>query len=253
MFDRTNYDKLYKPYVESLKVSSSKKEKEYLFRKGDDFVSLMEELDNKGFLKETSQENLDRINEICDVSINNFDHVRQLYLTLQGLRENRREENGEYIILNDEFVGEIKFSAKQLVIAWGWAYSSLCEIMRQFLISLIDFEKVNCNQRNKITSGLGSAIWSLKNLGIEKLSFFNDIDTNVRNAFSHFEFRFDGNKIHCWNDPEKYQDNPWRGDLIEGEEGCIILTDLLKLVLNADRSTLPMMFVCIDLIKTAKQ
>ena len=71
--------------------------------------------------------------------------------------------------------------------------------------------------------------------------FFDDIDSQVRNSFFHFSFKFKGNKIYCQNNPKKYFKNTWRTKQDNNQSDFIYLSDLLTLMLNVDRSILPLM------------
>ena len=120
--------------------------------------------------------------------------------------------------------------------------------MREHLMSIIDFTKFRGNE----PTGLGALIHSLRTEGVTNLSFFDDIDTKVRNSFSHLDFKIDNDRIYCEHKPNVYVNHSWRTEEDQNQSEYILYADLLKLVVNGDRSSFTVMLGCIYFINSVE-
>jgi len=213
------------------------KEKNYTRDKGKKIIDLLIELETGNHLIGLDSDAVGSIRKDIDSMMFNYDHIRNMHLGFMKMIENHKGSSPKTeIILNDKNGNEYKITMNQIVTFFAWNYCSLCEIMRSFFMSVIDFS----NLRGRNPTGLGSVIKTLKDNEIG-VSFFNDIDTQVRNSFFHLTFRFDKDRIYCKNEPEKHKTNPWRKPEDNSQSDYIVLTDLIKLILNADRSNYVLM------------
>jgi len=215
----------------------SQKEQRYIRDKGNKIIDLLLELENKNFLKDLSRSEAQEIqNKKLKNVILNHDHIKRLNQTFIKLVENIKQGSPKTEVkLKDKCGNEYKITMNQIVTFLAWTYCSLCEVMLQFLSSIIDFNKMNVRQ----PTGLGKLIYTLKYKQIN-VAFFEDIDTKVRNSFFHLDFRFSGKKVYCKHNPEIYKNKrlfPWRTQEDNNQSEYILLLDLLWLALYADRST----------------
>ncbi len=225
-------------------IQTSGKEIEYMSSKGEDICDLFEELDQKDLLRSISKDKAIELNESFVNSLKNFMEIRNLMLTIQNLTQIAERTSIDTIRIRDSKAGVIEFNTKQLAIMWGITYASLCEIIKEYLISVIDFKKV-CGSN---PSGIGQLITKLKKYGVKNLNYFKDIDPNVRNAFFHLDFKIDGDKIYCKNNPSIYSEEGFMVDKRRTKD-YIYVYDLLQLLLKSDRSTYPLMGISLYLLK----
>lgn len=219
----------------------SEKERYYVLKKGDAFIDLLIELENKNLLKRLDNDEVVKIRSELDNLVFNFEHIKNLYLSYFSLVDRNKQTSAKTEIkLKDDLGNDYLLTMNQIVTIFAWTYCSLCEFMRSWITPVIDFTKL----KGRYPTGLGSLIRSLKDNGITNLSFFEDIDTEVRNSFFHLNFRFNKEKIYCKHKPEVYHNNSWRTQTDNNQSDYILLTDLIQLVLNGDRSSYTIMLGC---------
>jgi len=146
--------------------------------KGDQLMCLFTGLDQKGLLRPPGEIDFKSIGNV----LSNFDEVNQLNATLlrlykQSLEKDRRNSALPFA---DGCGNRYSISEKQLVILWGWAYCSLCEVMKTLMAGLVRFP-----QR---PSGIGEVIMALERVGGLDISYFDFVEPGVRNAFFHLDF-----------------------------------------------------------------
>lgn len=239
MIDVGNFKRFYKT-ASSKWSNGDTKLYEYLLDKGDLLIRLINNANSLGFIKENSKEEYEKIELNLKRTLENFKHVKKPVLMYFDLLKNAQQEKEDTLVLIDNKAGKIEITAQQIATMIGWCYATLCEIMRQYFLEILDFDKINANGRSKVPTGIGAVISSLDSKGIP-VEFFKDIDSKVRNSFFHFDFEFRGDLIYCENKPEKYINNPWRTEADNLQSDYIRLADLHTLMLNADRSMLPLM------------
>ena len=153
--------------------------------KGEQLIHLFVELDKRNLLKSQNQVDFKRIGNV----LKNFDEVNALNATLLKLYKADRgyDRTRTDVLIKDE--GEIKYSisVKQFVIQWGWAYCSLCEVMKTVLTEIIQFPTK--------PTGIGEVIMALEDLRGLDLSYFDFVEPRVRNSFFHLDFCLDGENI----------------------------------------------------------
>jgi len=230
-----NYESFYNTAVEKYSNNNIRKKK-YFHSKGQLFVKLVQTLNNKKLLKQYDAKQYEKLNKNFQTALRNFDHVKELtQLFYKLLKESKRKDKST-LLIKDDTVGEINITAQQIVTQVGWTYCTLCEILRQYLISIIDFKKIT----KQNPTGIGAAIKTLEDNGFP-VDFFEDVDSKVRNSFFHFDFEFKEDKIFCDNYPSKYKDNKWRTEKDNSQKEYILLADLMVLVSHVDESMLPPM------------
>lgn len=227
------------------------KTKIYFRKKGILLGNLIDELQIKGFLKHVDKNVTDNINKVSEVTLKNFDQLKNMTQSYLNVIDKKLDIKYDVstIILRDSDEEKHHFTAHQVGILIGLTYSAFCELLRQFFILIIDFEIMGYD---KEPTGLGRLIWMLENKKIKKLEFFYDIDTRVRNSFAHFDFKFDGDKLYCKNNPKAYEENEWRNSLDNSQKDYILLSDLFMLLKKLDGSTYSLMHACIHMQKKAE-
>jgi hypothetical protein len=121
--------------------------------------------------------------------LRNFDEVNQLNGTLLRLYKASREKGRTRpaVPFRDEAGNTYAVSQGQLVIQWGWAYCSLCEVMKTVMTGLVRFPAKPI--------GIGEVIMALERAGGLEMSYFDFVDPGVRNAFFHLDFCHEGGEI----------------------------------------------------------
>jgi hypothetical protein len=154
-------------------------------RKGGELIALFAELDRREMLR--SHDDID-FTSIGNV-LRNFDEVNQLNGTLLRLYKASREKGRTRpaVPFRDEAGNTYAVSQGQLVIQWGWAYCSLCEVMKTVMTGLVRFPAKPI--------GIGEVIMALERAGGLEMSYFDFVDPGVRNAFFHLDFCHEGGEI----------------------------------------------------------
>ena len=150
-------------------------------QKGEQLIDLFVELDKRNLLKSPAQIDFKWIGNV----LKNFDDVNRLNTTLLKLY-NGRDGTQTDVSIKDGGGTRYSISTKQFVIQWGWAYCSLCEVMKTVLTEIIQFPTK--------PNGIGEAITALGNKGLD-LSYFDFVEPKVRNSFFHLDFCLDGGDI----------------------------------------------------------
>ena len=122
----------------------TEKEKDYTRKKGEILVTWFKELEKSNYFKELNETEIKLINEKLDNTMNNFEQVRRLYLSLINMvmtsEHNKPKTEINFV---DEFGNNLTIHVNQMIIIFGWFYSSLCEVMKHLLMSIIDFKKIS--------------------------------------------------------------------------------------------------------------
>lgn len=180
---------------------------------GDRLAGLFVELDKKGLLRPADGIDFKSIGNV----LRNFDEVNQLNATLLRLYKQSREKDRSNAALPfaDESGNRYSLSEKQLVILWGWAYCSLCEVMKTLMTELVRFpEKPN---------GIGEVIMELERVGGLDLSYFDFVEPRVRNAFFHLDFGLERGAI-----------------MIEGRREPLTVAEIVETTTRIDAIIYPM-------------
>ncbi len=253
MFDKYEFlnvfEKAFNTQQHSKLRGLSDKEVEYIKNKAFLLAELVDELKTRNYLRRIDNETRASLNEVNNICIKNYDEVKNLYLQYTNILDIGQKKTSNKIIFEDIRGNKLTFTAHQVVIVWGWTYATLCEIMKKYLVSFIDFDIM----RGQKVYAVGGAINKFSKEKIKNIDYFSDIDPKVRNAFFHFDFEFKGKCIYCTNCPDKYQNNPWRNTNNSKESECLELADLLKLVLDADRSLYPLMVLSLYLLRPQRR
>lgn len=154
-------------------------------RKGDQLIALFAGLDRCGMLRGHDDIDFKSIGNV----LRNFDEVNQLNGALLRLYKGSRGKGGARpaVPFRDEAGNAYVLTLEQLVIQWGWAYCSLCEVMKTVMTGLVRFPQK--------PTGIGELINALERAGGLELSYFDFVDPGVRNAFFHLDFCLDGGEI----------------------------------------------------------
>jgi hypothetical protein len=154
-------------------------------QKGDQLIGLFVELDRRGLLKSPDEIDFQSIGNV----LQNFDEVNILNAALLKLYKEYKglERPRTHVPIMDSNGARYSIAVKQFVIQWGWAYCSLCEVMKTVMTGLVRFP-----QR---PTGIGEVIMALERAGGLELSYFDFVDPGLRNAFFHLDFSFDGGEI----------------------------------------------------------
>lgn len=255
MIDKKEFLKILEIGINEHMDNLSIEEKNYVREKGNKIIDLLIELENKKLLKPMTfaDEVQDIQSKLKNVTLN-FDHIRNLYLSCYNLVEKNKQGSPKTEIkLKDELGNEFIISMNQIIIIFAWTYCSLCEVMREWLMLIMDFTKFKGDYPQNIPTGIGSLIWSLRGNNVTNISFFDDIDPKVRNSFFHLQFEFKRDKIYCKHNPKVHMHNPWKKPADNNQSDYILLEDLFKLVMNGDRSSYALMHGCIYCIQKRKK
>lgn len=180
-------------------------EKDYTRDKGNKIIDMLIELENGNLLKTLNNTEANNIRQELNNPIKNFEYIRNLYLSCHDLVKNSQISSSNEIKLKDVLGNEYVINGNQIVNIFAWTYCSLCEVIREHLMLIIDLTQLSGRE----PTGLGSLIQSLRNKGVTNLSFFDDIDIPVRNSFFHLKFKIDNNRIYCKHKPNVYVNNSW--------------------------------------------
>lgn len=153
--------------------------------KGEQLAALFAELDKRDLLRSPDDIDFKRIGTV----LRNFDEVNTLNATLLKLyrQHEGKDRTRSAIPFKDDGGRQYSISVKQLVIQWGWAYCSLCEVMKTMMTELVRFPSK--------PTGIGEVILALESLGGLELSYFDFVEPRVRNSFFHLDFCLDGADI----------------------------------------------------------
>jgi len=153
--------------------------------KGEQLIDLFVELDRRDLLRSPDEIDFKSIGNV----LKNFDEVNKLNATLLKLyKENKGQDRAPTAIaFKDDSGRQYSISVKQLVIQWGWAYCSLCEVMKTMVTELIRFPAK--------PTGIGEAILALERAKGLHLAYFDFVEPRVRNSFFHLDFSLDGGDI----------------------------------------------------------
>ena len=154
-------------------------------RKGDQLIALFAGLDRRGMLWGHDDIDFKSIGNV----LRNFDEVNQLNGALLRLYKGSRGKGGARpaVPFRDDAGNAYALTLEQLVIQWGWAYCSLCEVMKTVMTGLVRFPAR--------PAGIGEVIMALERAGGLELSYFDFVDPGVRNAFFHLDFCLAGGDI----------------------------------------------------------
>lgn len=191
--------------------------------KGEQLINLFVELDKRGLLKPPEKIDFKRIGNV----LKNFDEVNILNMTLLKLYRGNKglDRTHKDVPFKDNNGIQYSISIKQFVIQWGWAYCSLCEVMKTILTEIVQFPTK--------PSGIGEVIMALENKGLD-LSYFDFVDPKVRNSFFHLDFCLDGEQI-----------------IIAGKRTPVKVTDLFESTMQIDAIIYPLIGI-IQLIVNKK-
>lgn len=220
-------------------------EKEYVRTKGDNIIDLLIELKEKHMLENLTATKIAEIRQKADELVLNFDHIKKLYQILHKLIALNGAGNQTEIKIKDTLENEYKLNMNQIVTIFAWTYCSLCELIKQYFTFILNNSIGN-------PTGIGMLKDKLQERQVTNLSFFEDIDNRVRNSFFHFDFKFEGTKIYCKNKSEIYHEYSWRTNEDNQQSEYILLSDLFKLIINADRSSYVMLNALEYLISKAQ-
>ncbi len=230
--DKTKFIQFLKDYVNRSLSDISQKEKDFLLRKGEQLIDLINEIGSKGFLKVFTKDEIEVIDKKSKPTIKNIEELGKITLSFLDMITNNTNAQGAELSLKDSLNNEYRISAHQIAIIIGMTYSSSCEHNRFWLMQIIDFSKMKDKKGNKIENepkGIGALQNILKTNKITKLEFFDHIDSNLRNSFFHLNFEFEGMKLYCKNNTGR--------DYIE-------LHELINSTFNVDRSGFVLMCAC---------
>ena len=148
-------------------------------------IDLFVELEKRNLLKSPDQIDFKRIGNV----LKNFDEVNTLNATLLKLFKGYNGQDGTRtdVPIKDDGGKHYSISVKQFVIQWGWAYCSLCELMKTILTEIIRFPQK--------PTGIGEVIMALEDFRGLDLSYFDFVEPRVRNSFFHLDFCLDGENI----------------------------------------------------------
>ena len=191
--------------------------------KGEQLIDLFVELDKRGLLKPPGQIDFKRIGNV----LKNFDEVNILNMTLLKLYGGTRGLDGSRsaVQFKDDAGNPYSISTKQFVIQWGWAYCSLCEVMKTIMTGIVEFPTK--------PNGIGEVIMALETKGLD-LSYFDFVEPKVRNSFFHLDFCLDGKDI-----------------IIAGKSTPLNVTDLIESTMQIDAIIYPLIGI-IQLIVNKK-
>ena len=200
--DKTKFIEFLKDYVNKSLFDVSQKQKDFIFKKGEQLIDLINEIGSKGFLKELTKDEIGVIDKKSEPITKNIEELGKMTLSFLDMVTNNTNAQGAALSLKDSLNNEYRISAHQIAIIIGMTYSSFCEYNRFWLMQIIDLSKMKDKKGNKIDNepnGIGALRKILKTNKITKLEFFDHIDSNLRNSFFHLNFKFDGMKLYCKN------------------------------------------------------
>ena len=221
-------------------------------KKKGQLVNLMFELYNCDALKELSKVEIQKIEGKLKNTVFNLGHVNSLYQTMIRLVDSRRGQNpATEMSIVSESGTTYYISMNQVVIVMGWAYASACEFKKQWFSSVIDFSKFVDRKGRPCSepAGIVTLIKILKSNRIKHLNYFDEVDSVLRNSFFHLDFRFSGDKIYCKHTPRIHFKNKWRTPKDNAQNKYIRLSDLMKSLIDADRSNLSLIHLLTYLSK----
>ena len=153
--------------------------------KGEQLIDLFLELDRRNLLRSPDEIDFERIGTV----LKNFDEVNMLNATLLKLFKEHggRDRSRTAVPFKDDGDKQYSISVKQFVIQWGWAYCSLCEVVKTIMTELIRFPTK--------PTGIGEVILALESFRGLDLPYFDFVEPRVRNSFFHLDFCLDGQDI----------------------------------------------------------
>jgi hypothetical protein len=153
--------------------------------KAEQLIDLFVELDKRDLLRSPNQIDFKRIGNV----LKNFDEVNILNTTFLKLYKGYKGQTRTRtdVPISDDSGTRYSISIKQFVIQWGWAYCSLCEVMKTMLTEIVQFPAK--------PTGIGEVIMALEKCKGLDLSFFDFVEPRVRNSFFHLDFSLDGGDI----------------------------------------------------------
>jgi len=168
-------------YKKNFFPSLNIKNKGYTTKRCEEVLDLLIECEKRSILLLTDKHEIPVIKEKIKDYLKNFQNIRELRDNLIKMHEIMNEKNSTKIKFrkyNTNFI----FLRRHISTELGILYSSLCEVIKGLLCTIINF--------NKDIYGIGSL---KKQLDDEQLphDFFKDIDTDIRNAFSHLDYHLD--------------------------------------------------------------
>ena len=174
-------------YLENLQLGCNKlifneNERRFVMEKGKELIDLYLELEKDNKLKQLAEIEFKKVHNV----LKHFDEIEGFLRTLLNLFEgykggNRTRKN---FPIKDNSGNEYHIRINQIVLIIGWAYCSLCEVMKTMLSEIINFPKK--------PHGIGDVI---RQLGEYNPAYFSDVETDIRNSFFHLDFEFHGDKI----------------------------------------------------------
>ncbi len=205
-------------------------DREYFINKVEALHELFSGLESQGVIRTS---NIANVYAKTEIIMKNLEHLRELYLFSMVLAGDTRH-SGKGVELSDEFGNKFTWSANSMIIQAGMFYLALCETIRDNLVGLIDFvalETARSVRNPRTPSGVGGAIGTLTDSGLD-VSFFDDIDNQIRNSFAHFDFeiKLEGKQIKIYCENKSGKDH-------------ITFAELIKMLRWIDRSTVALLLV----------
>lgn len=174
-------------YLKNLQLACSefgfkKNIRKFVMERGEELIDLFIQLEKDNMLKRPTVTDFKKINNI----LRNFREINEFISTLFNLSKGYRgkDRTREDFPIKDDSGNEYSIRISQIVIMIGWIYSSLCEVMKTMLSEVIDFPRC--------PSGIGDMIRQLKEYN---LTYFSDVETDIRNSFFHLDFELYKGKI----------------------------------------------------------
>jgi len=191
--------------------------KPYILSKCEQLSELFLELETKGLLKNLKKEDVDYLKQRVETVLDNLEDVKRFYTTgLELVEKNEKEgEHAEGVELKDANGNVYFISARQIATINCLFYSSQIETIKTVLSGVINVSEPN---------GLGDLVRILRQRGVKRLEFFDELDIDLRNAVAHMDFEIEKTGVTYYVSKEK-------------KPQTISITELIMKSINVDRST----------------
>lgn len=168
-------------YEKNIFPSLNPKDKAYTTKRCEEVIDLIIECENRDILIIPDEDNIDKIVDKIEDYLKNFQSIREIMNNLKNMYDTMKKRNGTKLDFR-KGRDKYRFLRRHISTELGILYSSLCEVIKGLLCTVIQFKKE--------IHGIGSLKYQLKKEGLQH-DFFRDIDIDIRNAFSHLDYHFD--------------------------------------------------------------
>jgi hypothetical protein len=210
--DKNQFLEFSKHMIESKMSARSNKEKQYAMSKSSQIIDLFIELESLGYLKDLSS----NYKEIENKTNNTLQNVADLNKLRADLTKIITNSTRPQIILSESDDNKMEITGNQYAIQCGITYSAFCELIKSVFVNMINFKLIlkKIGSKKKRVNGIGELIETLHKANVRNMEFFEHIDSQLRNSFSHMEFITrsddDNGRLYCNFNKKIYESGEWK-------------------------------------------